>query len=307
MELNALLERLRAGDRLPASEWPLPQISPADAGLRVEENLLLPPASGVWLHEDRLSAMLGGRWSVTVVPAIASTNTELMAEAEIGSVHGRALLAEFQHAGRGRRGRSWVGPVARNLALSLGHLTGRSPFQLGGASLVVGVAVCEALVSLGAVGIGLKWPNDVIVGGAKLSGILVEISSGERNQLVVGVGVNVTLTDAEIQRLDQPATDLTRLGVQADRTLLAGSIIARIGDYLDQFEQSGFPVFQARYDALHAYQDRACRVTLGGEAIEGVVRGVLPDGRLRLETRSGLREFSAGEVSLRPQPTTIAP
>lgn len=307
MELNRLLVKLRTGHHLPVSEWPLAGISPAEAGLEVVDGQIVPLEADAWLDDKQLSTVLGDRWTVTVVPATASTNTDLMQAAEVGSVHGQALLAEFQHAGRGRRGRSWVGPVARNLAMSMGHLTSRSPFQLGGASLVVGVAVCEALVSQGAAGIGLKWPNDVIVNGAKLCGILVEISGGERTHLVVGVGINVKLTDAEIERLDQPATDLVRLGVQADRTTLAAAIVGRIGEYLDEYERSGFPAFKARYDALHAFQDRPCRVTLGGEAIDGVVRGVLPDGRLSLDTDTGIRDFSAGEVSLRLQPTTIAP
>src|SRR5690606_4226150 len=120
------------------------------------------------------------------------------------------LLAERQTAGRGRRGRHWASPLAANLYLSASRRYGGGLARLGGLSLAAGTAVAEALRALGASGVQLKWPNDLVIGGRKLGGLLVE-GSGEpagAARAVVGLGLNVRMPETEGGRIDQPWTDL---------------------------------------------------------------------------------------------------
>src|SRR5690606_6260917 len=123
------------------------------------------------------------------------------------SVDGHVCLAELQIAGRGRRGRDWFSPFGANLALTIGKRIDRPAAALGGASLVVGLAVLDALEQLGVPELALKWPNDVLLRGAKLGGILIELSARPQTELVVGIGLNVALPPRIRAELPQEVTD----------------------------------------------------------------------------------------------------
>jgi len=275
-------------------------------GLHREGDQLLPPASWEPLDPGAIRASLGGRareWLAVlgVHPAIGSTNATLVERAQVERIHGHACLAELQLAGRGRRGRSWLSPLGGNLAVSLGFEAARPAAELGGLSLVVGLAVVDVLERAGVAGLALKWPNDVLLDGAKLGGILIELVATEAaNALVIGVGINLQIPEAARRQLDQPVADLASLrGVLPGRSELAGRLISSIVEFEAEFSASGFAPFAAIFDHRHAFQGAAITLVRGDRAVAGHVLGVAPDGGLRIRSDAGDEVVHGGEVSLR--------
>ncbi|MCZ6459260.1 MAG: biotin--[acetyl-CoA-carboxylase] ligase [Gammaproteobacteria bacterium] len=263
------------------------------------------PADIERLDEARIIEGLSTRareWlsELHVFPVIGSTSSALMQRAEQASVQGVVNLAELQVRGRGRRGRTWLSPFARNLAMSLGVWLPQPPQELGGFSLAVGLATVDVLASHGIAEVELKWPNDVLLAGKKLAGVLIELIPRERGtELVVGIGMNLQLPEAARLDIDQPATDLAQTGVSIARNDLAARLLSSIVDYTDGFAARGFAPMQSAFDQHHRLQGSACHLVQGSTVIEGVVLGVTAQGELLLNTAEGTRAFSAGEVSLR--------
>jgi BirA family transcriptional regulator, biotin operon repressor / biotin---[acetyl-CoA-carboxylase] ligase len=234
---------------------------------------------------------------------VGSTNTELLrcSAPERGS---RVLLAERQTGGRGRRGRDWASPLAAHIYLSVlrGFAGGLS--RLGGLSLAAGVAVAEALREAGVVEVGLKWPNDIVVNGHKLGGLLVE-GGGEfagPARAVIGLGINVRMPPAFAAQITQPWTDLGQLlGATVSRNAVVAQVLAHLLPVLETFEQEGLAPFLERYAALDALAGRTVRVEDGGTWFEGDALGLAEDGALRVRIEGVERRFHAGEVSVRAQ------
>ncbi len=237
---------------------------------------------------------------LTVYPVIGSTSTLLLERGRSQNIDGVVALAELQLDGRGRRGRRWLSPFAGNLALSLGVRLPLAPAQIGGISLCVGLALLDRLERLGVAGLALKWPNDVLLHGRKLAGILIDVlQDGPGVQLVVGVGVNVRLPAAALGQIDQPVADLSATKPAVARNELAGALISGISAYAADFAARGFEPMRSVFDAHHAFHGQDCRILQGRTSSEGVVRGVGSNGELLLETEQGVEAFGAGEVSLR--------
>lgn len=238
---------------------------------------------------------------LTYFEYVDSTNTQLMALGEQSSIAGLVYMADFQFGGKGRRGRQWMSPFGRNLAISMGFATDKPLGQLGGMSLVVGLAMVSALENLGAPGLALKWPNDVLLEGRKLGGILIElIQRPQRTEFVVGFGVNVTLTEEEISTIGQPVSDLRAAGVKTSRNDLAVACIQSVSRYMDLFESEGFAPFVSAFNDMHLYQGKTCTLIQGNQNVVGRVNGIGLDGELILQTQQGEQRFHGGEVSLRP-------
>lgn len=255
------------------------------------------------LDPDELSRLLGedaGRVALDVRTLTDSTNSDALEYLRNGLTGPAVVLAEYQSAGRGRRGRQWQSPFASSLYLSLACRFPLGASELEGLSLAVGVAVADALGELGVGGVSLKWPNDVIIAGHKLGGVLIELTGDLDSgcSAVLGIGINGALPPAVA--IDQPATDLFReTGVRPDRNLLAATLIRHLLDMLDRFARGGFSVFLPCWQQRDAFADSEVVVYQGDTAISGVARGVTARGALRLETPEGIREFHGGEVSLR--------
>lgn len=229
--------------------------------------------------------------------SIESTNSYLL---EQGS-HGHVCMAEQQLAGRGRRGRAWVSPFAKNIYLSVSWTFQGGAQSLEGLSLAVGVAVAEAIGSLGVEGVQLKWPNDVLHNGRKLGGILLEMSgdvSGEC-KLVLGIGLNVKMPDAGSRDIDQAWVDLSQLGMKASRNQLAAAILDRLMPMLASYDKGGFLNYKDRWQSLDAFFGKEVYVSSAQQRTEGVANGVADSGALRLLVDGAVQEFSGGEVSLR--------
>ncbi|HUP28978.1 MAG TPA: biotin--[acetyl-CoA-carboxylase] ligase [Usitatibacter sp.] len=253
-----------------------------------------------------MAGLSGTRIRLEVVDEIASTSTRLLEMAAAGAPSGTCLAAEWQSAGRGRRGRSWVASVGGSLVFSLLWRFDRGAGHLGGLSLAVGVGVARALASCGVNRVQVKWPNDVVVDFRKLAGLLVE-TSGEMqgpSTAVIGVGVNYRLAERVVDRIDQPVTDVAHCSTAApSRTALLTRLLFELAATLEEFEVSGFTSVREPWRALHAYQGRRVRVVPPREApFEAQVVDVAPDGALLVTTDDGRSHaLSSAEISLRPK------
>jgi len=223
--------------------------------------------------------------------------------------HAHAVLAESQQQGKGRRQRSWHSPPGGNIYLSLGWHFAESEYPLSTLPLVSAICVCKALSRAGLAGHGIKWPNDVLVDGRKLAGILVEMQSAGNGPatVVIGIGVNVRMPDAGSDELksaiDRPWTDLaSRLGAESaamSRNELVAMILDETLSALELFQASGFEAFRADWENLDLLYGNTVELEQDGQNPAGRARGVDPHGGLLLEGGDGeMRVFHSGEVSV---------
>lgn len=214
------------------------------------------------------------------------------------------VFADWQDAGRGRRGRQWLSPPARNLQFSCLKRFAGGYAALSGLSLAVGLAAARALEDSGFRGIALKWPNDLVHGEAKLGGILVELGGEFMGpcHAVVGIGINVDLPAPVRESLDRPCADLTGLceGALPSRNELAAALVARLVEALDEFDVRGFSACAAGWAARDALAGRRIRVADPRGDFEGIAQGVDARGALRVRTAAGMRAIDSGEVTVRP-------
>lgn len=236
-----------------------------------------------------------------------STNAEVMRQLEAGAAAGLVCCAEQQSAGRGRRGRTWVSPFARNLYLSVAWRYNQGAAALEGLSLAVGVAVARALAAGGLPPVQLKWPNDVVYQGAKLGGVLLEMTGDATGacQVIVGVGLNVAMPDTAAAAIDQAWTDIETVsgGDRPGRNALLAGLLNELLPLLASFEQQGFAPWRDEWMALDAFAGVPVVLHTGARDMAGVARGVDDRGALQLETSTGGRQsIHGGEISLRRAP-----
>ena len=243
-------------------------------------------------------------FAVEVRDSVTSTNALLLDRAAAGAASGTVIAAEWQSAGRGRRGRAWQGGLAGGLAFSLLRRFTQGAGALSGLSLVVGVALARGLRALAGPCIALKWPNDIVTEQGKLGGILIELTGDVLgpSAAVIGIGLNVRLAERVRRAIDQPATDLeTAIDGTVDRNALLSGLLIHLDRALTVFASDGFAPFRPEWESYHVHQGRTVVLALpGGRSETGRARGIAEDGALVLETRSGVRTFHSGEVSLRP-------
>ncbi|WP_432460776.1 bifunctional biotin--[acetyl-CoA-carboxylase] ligase/biotin operon repressor BirA [Agarivorans sp. QJM3NY_25] len=255
------------------------------------------------LDIDRLQAELSAH-SPKLLHQVDSTNAWLNRhQAELS--HGQLVMTEYQSAGRGRRGRAWQTPYAGQLCMSLLWCLQDGIEAAMGLSLAVGLAIVEALEAEGYRDLGLKWPNDIYLGSAKLGGVLIEMQ-GQANStvnLVIGLGVNVRVTESKGLLIDQAFAQLEVAGEPTvDRTALTIAIVHSLNQMFDIFKEQGFVALQQRWNRYDIFRDK--NVTLHfseHKQVSGIAKGVDRQGQLLVEQESGLQAYMAGEVSLRGQ------
>ncbi len=251
------------------------------------------------LERDHLLPNPGG-WSPYVVESIDSTNAEAFRCLERGFSPPFFVVAERQTAGRGRRGRQWVSPFAENVYYSLLLRAEGGAAQFEGLSLVVGLAVLGAVRELGVAGGGLKWPNDILVRGKKIAGILLELSGDPADvcHVVIGVGINVNMRSQNV--IDQPWTSMRlESGKMIDRSVLINSLNVHLSRYLRTHLKEGFKAIREEWEVEHLWQGQKVRLSAGSQSIDGVVLGVNAQGALRLLVAGTEHQYSGGELSLR--------
>lgn len=246
---------------------------------------------------------LAGRFDLDALDECDSTSSELMRRSERGVPAGTVIVADRQSAGRGRRGRSWLSEAESGLTFSLLWRFSGPLSRLSGLSLAVGVALTRALENLGAVGVCLKWPNDVLLqhGGeyAKLAGVLIELSTDRRGtQAIIGIGLNLQPPLAD---LSLPAAGLSQaVHAQPDRHQVLAEMLTALAEVLETFAVDGFAAIKTDWQRRHAWQGQSVRIIAEqGESQAGLCLGVDDDGALLLETPQGIERIFSGDVSLR--------
>jgi BirA family biotin operon repressor/biotin-[acetyl-CoA-carboxylase] ligase len=246
--------------------------------------------------------------SLEVFAEIDSTNSYLMTQAPPQPGRFRVALAENQTAGKGRMGRRWESPPLSGICLSLSYTFSRRRNGMSCLALAVGVGLAMLLEDIGVRGIGLKWPNDLIVHNAKLGGILTELRSAttERVTVVVGLGINVDLSQSPPDNTPinnyGPVIDLASCCDHLpSRNVLATKLIERLFDTVVDFDTHGFAGFHAAwptYDWLRGQQ--VCAESAQG--IEtGLCEGIDSTGALMVRTDAGCRRVTSGSIRLDDQ------
>ena len=238
--------------------------------------------------------------TVTVLPVIDSTNQYLLERlAQLKS--GDACIAEYQQAGRGRRGRQWFSPFGTNLYLSMYWRLEQGPAAAIGLSLVIGIVIAEVLQQLGAHDVRVKWPNDLYLNDKKLAGILVELTgkTGDAAQIVMGAGINLAMKSVVSEVVNQGWINLQQVGLNIDRNKLAVSLINELRQALAHFEREGLTPFLARWKKLDNYINRPVKLIIGEREVFGIARGINEQGGLLLEQDGVIKAWVGGEISLR--------
>jgi BirA family biotin operon repressor/biotin-[acetyl-CoA-carboxylase] ligase len=250
-----------------------------------------PPTVPDRLLAGNVRRHLETRWlgaEIHRLESVDSTNLRARALARQGAAHGTVVSAETQTSGRGRLGRGWVSPPHHNLYLSVVLRPALPPENLSQISLVAGVATVDALREWCEAWI--KWPNDVLVGGRKVAGILAEMeANGTTPVVVLGIGVNVNSTadDFPEELRDKAGSLRMALGERVDRARIAGRLLTHLERRYDRLSAEGFsPVAAAWRERSHLI-GRPIRVREPAGEIEGEVVDLDADGALRLRLASG--------------------
>ncbi len=234
---------------------------------------------------------------------IDSTNQYAKRIAEEGAPDGTLIIADEQTAGKGRSGRTWVTPPAEAIAFTLLLRPKLSPDRISMVTLVMGLAVTNAVNSLYGVSAGIKWPNDVVIKGRKLCGILTEMSAEVRqvNYIVIGVGINANLTSFP-EEIREIATSLKlELGRDINRAELIARVMTEFERLYAEFEAQGdLGAVMQEYNELCLNAGSKVRVLDPNGEYTGTSRGINSMGELLVETEDGkMQEVYAGEVSVR--------
>jgi BirA family biotin operon repressor/biotin-[acetyl-CoA-carboxylase] ligase len=245
--------------------------------------------------------------NLQVVDELASTNATLLSVTDLPPGRFDLCVAEFQTAGRGRRGRVWIAPYASGVCLSCSWSFRESPPQLSALSLAVGVAVLRALHGAGIVDAQLKWPNDVLLGGRKLGGILCELRAEAAGPayVVIGVGLNVRLPPAARAAIGTAGLAVTDLAeaLREDlpsRSVLVARIATALHAVMHEFGHGGLQALLSEWRGADALRNQAVQVLADGGMRTGIARGIDGDGALKVEFADGVERIVYGEVSLRP-------
>jgi BirA family biotin operon repressor/biotin-[acetyl-CoA-carboxylase] ligase len=258
-----------------------------------------------WLSSAAISANTAGLETlglrIEVEREIDSTNAALKRRALSEDIHGVALFAETQTAGRGRLGRVWVSPPKSNIYLSLGWRTGLEPLELAGLSLAAGCAIGEGLERNFGLKMQLKWPNDLYLGGKKCGGVLIDLvqSSNQDWTIVVGVGLNVAMPNSGGNDIDQPWTDLgSHSAVPLTRNEVGGQLLGALVPLLSSWQVGAFSQWRESWSRRDLMAGHQITVQQGNHSISGRADGVDQSGALRVVTNEGLTVVQSGEASM---------
>jgi BirA family biotin operon repressor/biotin-[acetyl-CoA-carboxylase] ligase len=281
--------------------------STAGRGYRLRQPLeLLDPAV---IRAHLAPAARAALSALDVHLSLGSTNDWLAARPAPAPGRFTVCLAEYQSTGRGRRGRRWTSPFATGISLSVGLQFESAPPTLAALGLAVGVCAVRALDGLGA-DVRLKWPNDLMIGPAKVGGILVELAGDSRGPLkaIVGLGLNVDAVPnaadmgdgSESAPVAAHLTGALPSGSRLSRNLLSARLVSRLHSGLGEFADAGFAPFAADWRRHDYLEGRSIVVRQGDQSIEGVAVGIMDDGSLQVTGPHGIRSaIVTGDVTLR--------
>lgn len=258
------------------------------------------------LNQEQIKAGLDRKLldSVTLHTCFSTGSTnDLVKEIGSGQPGNMAFcLAEHQTCGRGRRGRTWVSPFGSTISMSMNWRIAEGTASLEGLSLAVGLAVLKALEANGARDLELKWPNDILWKDKKLSGILLEVHGDPTGEcdVIIGIGINIKLSDEQRKGIGQPAVDLHQVcGRAVSRNAVVSRLINTLCHMLEGFSHGGFALFKEQWNQHDAFKGQLVSIEAAGRKETGMNLGVNEQGGLLIETEAGTKVFNGGEVSLR--------
>ena len=269
-----------------------------DAILELESKLTLINLDSIQKKIGKAAGLNSFDWQYRLVTE--STNADALQLFETNQAP-CVTLAEMQTSGRGRRGRQWLSPFAKNICCTIGMLKSLEACNPGLLSIVTGIALVQSLAKLGIEGVRLKWPNDLVYQNQKLGGILIESrSTGQRDYFfAIGFGINVTMNAEELAAIPQSATSLSLMTDGAvSRNAVLVEVIQQVVNAIDAFDRSSIPRMIENFHALDALRGQSISVQSGHESIDGLNLGINADGQLQLETGQGRQVFSAADISL---------
>src|SRR5512138_3275946 len=287
------------------SDWGLEPDAVAGVGYRLPRAIDLLDAAAL---RSALSLDVAARLeSLAVFTELESTNRHLLQSPPPAPGKLRVAIAEYQTAGRGRRGRRWSTPLGAGLCMSVGWQFAGAPADLPALTLAVGVAVRRALARVARVSIALKWPNDLVWDERKLGGILLELTGEGQGgcHVVAGLGVNVALPPELLPSLsDWPrgAVDLATAagGKPPPRAALALAMIEELTELFASYAETGFRAYRDDWRSADYLRGRAVRLDEAAGSVLGLALGIEADGALLIETAPGARRrVVAGDVSVR--------
>jgi len=239
---------------------------------------------------------------VEVHNIIDSTNNYLMRRLPNQIVNGQVCFAEYQSAGRGRRGRQWISPFGSHIYMSMYWYLEQGMSAAMGLSTVAALAVSDAIKKLYDVEVQLKWPNDIYLKGVKLAGILIDLDGQtlEPCHCVIGIGINLQMPEKSAKQVDQPWTDLqANIAVDIDRNQLAAALIDSLIKRLQQHQISGLSEMVPEWQQQDYFYKKDVKLITGKKETIGVCRGINDQGALLLEVDGNIQTIYGGEVSLR--------
>ena len=276
-------------------------ISPEGLGYRLSDSVELLSRTAIFDYLSSVDPRPSCR--LKILSVVDSTNRYAREQAANHASSGLVVLAEKQTAGRGRRGKVWVSPLASNIYMSVVWDFSGAGDTLKGLSLAIGVAVRRALLKLGVADIKLKWPNDIFVNGKKLGGILLEMIGDPSAEcsVIVGIGINVLMSESSAEEIDQDWIDLQRASsVTISRNELVACLITETFEVLGNFQRSGFSVYRSEWQAADLLKNQSGTISKDRESVSGIVLGVDNSGSLRMQLSNGEEQrFIGGELSLR--------
>lgn len=240
---------------------------------------------------------------VEVFDQLPSTNDYLLHSIATRPKNNYVCFAEKQTQGRGRRGRSWISPFARNIYLSVLWRFAQDPSALSGLSLVVAIAIVETLKTYGInQDVRIKWPNDIICNHRKLAGILIDVvgESNDATSAVIGIGLNIQMPNQVSKEITQPWIDVQSLASKTiNRNELAGLLLKHLINILQIFQDQGFKAFMQKWQTLDLALGKPISLITATATITGIGRGINEYGHFLVENEGNIKIFSSGEVSVR--------
>jgi len=259
-------------------------------------NLLNKATIASLLNNANTSALL------EVHSLIDSTNNYLMRRVPHQVKQGQVVVAEYQSAGRGRRGRQWVSPFGSHIYMSMYCYLEQGMSAAMGLSVVTALAVSDAIKQLYQLEVELKWPNDIYLKGKKLAGILIDLEGQalEPCHSVIGIGLNINMPKKSAKRIDQPWTDLqSHYNKDLDRNELVAAIIENLNQRLAVRKEQGLTVMVNDWLKHDTFLGKQVKLVTGDKETLGICRGINNQGALLLEVEGQVKPIFGGEVSLR--------
>ena len=262
--------------------------------------------SGDVLSEQELGRLFSTRWlgkNLVVFDEVDSTNNEARRMAEKGALEGTVILAARQTAGKGRRGRNWESPRGTGIWKSFLLRPEFEPSHASMLTLTAAMAVAQGIRRTTGLDCQIKWPNDIVINGKKLCGILTEMKiRGEKAEYVsIGVGINMNQREFPEELQDKATSLALELGCEVVREEITAGVVERFEKNYELFlEKQDLQSLREEYERLLLNKDRQVRILEKEKESIGIARGITPAGELLVEDENGaVRQVLSGEVSVR--------